>query len=67
MTKFAAKVNIVPFIDMFYKSKRLYEYLGKIESKSYLTKTIKKYTHFNQLGAIAIASLVAEGYLIHYQ
>ncbi|HEY8406167.1 MAG TPA: rhamnogalacturonan acetylesterase [Acholeplasma sp.] len=64
MAKFAAKINIVPFIDMFYKSKRLYEYLGKIESRKLFNQTIKEdNTHFNQLGAIAIASLVAEGLL----
>lgn len=52
------------FIDGFTRSKKLYEYLGMDLSRK-LFNQIKKEdnTHFNQFGAIAIASIIAEGLL----
>jgi len=67
-----AKYNDVLFIDTFKKTKQLYEYLGFDNSRKLFLQLFKgehpNYpdgiyddTHFNDLGATVVASIIAEG------
>lgn len=72
IAKSVAKYKNVLFVDIFRKTKQLYEYLGSNDSRKLFLQLspgnhpnyplgIKDDTHFNDLGAMVIASIIAEG------